>query len=114
MIKVGPLFGAPATVAVERVAPSAVPWLQLRTGTRRVFPVMATPTGTPTLSPPTTTGGGFPTITGAASHTVHGDDKHVAFSTTDQAPGPGEAHVYRVNATQEGVVFGGYTIVLLG
>jgi hypothetical protein len=45
---------------------------------------------------------------------VHGDDKHVAFSTTDQAPGPGEAHVYRVSATQQGVVFGGYTIVLMG
>jgi hypothetical protein len=114
LIKVGPLFGAPATVAVERVAPSTVPWLQLRTGTRGVFPVMATPTGTPTLSPPTTTGGGFPTMAGAANHIVHGDDKQVAFSTTDQAPGPGEAHVYRVNATQEGVVFGGYTIVLLG
>lgn len=114
LIKVGPLFGAPATVAVERVAPSTVPWLQLRTGTRGVFPVMATPTGTPTLSPPTTTGGGFPTTGGAASHTVQGDDKHVAFSTTDQAPGPGEAHVYRVNAAQGGVVFGGYTIVLLG
>ena len=52
LIKVGPLFGAPATVAVERVAPSTVPWLQLRTGTRGVFPVMATPTGTPALSPP--------------------------------------------------------------
>jgi hypothetical protein len=114
LIKVGPLFGAPATVAVERVAPSAVPWLQLRTGTRGVFPAMATPTGMPALSPPTTTGGGFPTTGGAARHTVHGDDKHVAFSTTDQAPGPGEAHVYRVNATQDGVVFGGYTIVLLG
>jgi hypothetical protein len=114
LIKVGPLFGAPATVAIERVAPSTVPWLQLRTGTRGVFPVMAPPTGTPTLSPPTTTGGGFPTTGGAASHTVHGDDKHVAFSTTDQAPGPGEAHVYRVNAAQKGVVFGGYTIVLLG
>jgi hypothetical protein len=114
LIKVGPLFGAPATVAVERAAPSAVPWLQLRTGTRGLFPAMATPTGTPTLSPPTTTGGGFPSEGGAASHTVHGDDKHVAFFTTDQAPGAGQAHVYRVSATQQGVVFGGYTIVLLG
>jgi hypothetical protein len=75
---------------------------------------MATPTGTPTLSPPTTTGGGFPSEGGAASQTVHGDDKQVAFFTTDQAPGAGEAHVYRVSATQKGVVFGGYTIVLLG
>jgi hypothetical protein len=60
-------------------------------------------------------GGGFPTGgDAAASHRVHDDDKHVAFSTTDQAPGPGEAHVYRVSATQQGVVFGGYTIVLMG
>jgi hypothetical protein len=114
LIKVGPLFGAPATVAVERVAPNAVPWLQLHTGRRGGFPVMAPPTGVPTLSPPTTTGGGFPSTGGAASHQVHGDDKHVAFSTTDDAPGPGEAHVYRVSATQAGTVFGGYTIVLLG
>ncbi|HEY1415955.1 MAG TPA: hypothetical protein VGF42_08730 [Caulobacteraceae bacterium] len=115
LIKVGALYGAPATVAVERVAPNAVPWLQQRTGQRGVFPVMAPPTGTPTLSPPTTAGGGFPTGgDAAASHRVHGDDKQVAFSTTDQAPGPGEAHVYRVSATQQGVVFGGYTIVLMG
>ena len=91
------------------------PPLQQRTGQRGVFPVMAPPTGTPTLSPPTTAGGGFPTGgDAAASHRVHGDDKHVAFSTTDQAPSPGEAHVYRVSATQQGVVFGGYTIVLMG
>ena len=114
LIKVGPLFGAPATVAVERVAPSAVPWLQLHTGQRGVFPVMAPPTGVPTLSPPTTNAGGFPTAGGAASQTVHGDDMHVAFATTDAAPGPGEAHVYRVSAAQAGTVFGGYTIVLLG
>jgi hypothetical protein len=115
LIKVGALYGAPATVAVERVAPNALPWLQQRTGQRGVFPVMAPPTGTPTLSPPTTAGGGFPTGgDAAASHRVHGDDKHVAFSTTDQGPGPGEAHVYRVSATQQGVVFGGYTIVLMG
>ncbi len=114
LIKVGPLFGAPATVAVERVPPSTVPWLQLRTQQRGVFPVMATPTGTPLLSPPTTTGGGFPSAGGAASQTIHGDDKHVAFSTTDHPPRPGEAHVYRVNASQGGVVFGGYTVVLLG
>ena len=113
LIKVGALFGAPATVGVERVAPSAVPWLQQRTGTRGVFPAMATPTGTPTLSPPTTAGGGYGGG-GAASHTVHGDDKQVAFSTSDQAPGPGEAHVYRVSASQNGVVFGGYTIVVMG
>jgi hypothetical protein len=114
LIKVGPLFGAPATVAVQRIAPAAVPWLQLHTGQRGVFPAMAPPTGTPSLSPPTTTAGGFPSTGGAATQHVHGDEQHVAFTTTDAAPGPGEAHTYRVTATQAGTVFGGYTVVLLG
>jgi hypothetical protein len=92
LLKVGPLYGAPAHVAVERVAPSAVPWLQLQTGQRGVFPPMAPPTGAPTLSPPSTAGGGFPTTGGAALQNVHGDDQHVAFNTTDQAPGPGEVN----------------------
>ncbi len=114
LIKVGPLYGAPATVTVERTAPSTVPWLQLRTGRRGVFPAMAPPTGAPTLSPGAPPGGGFPTTGGGATQHVHGDDQHVAFSTTDAAPGPGEAHVYRVSAQQGGVTFGGYTVVLLG
>jgi hypothetical protein len=114
LIKVGPLFGAPATVAVQRVAPTTIPWLQLHTGQRGVFPAMATPTGVATLSPPTATAGGFPTGGGAADQQVRGDDQHVAFTTTDVAPGPGEAHSYRVSATQGSTVFGGYTIVLLG
>jgi hypothetical protein len=114
LLKVGPLYGAPARVAVERVSPNAVPWLQLHTGKRGVFPAMAAPTGVPTLSPPTATGGGFPATGGAAQHDVHSDDQHVAFSTSDEAPGPGEAHVYRVSATQAGAVFGGYTVVILG
>jgi hypothetical protein len=114
LIKVGPLFGAPATVAVQRVAPTTIPWLQLHTGQRGVFPTMATPTGVPTLSPPTTTAGGFPTGGGAAQQQVHGDDQHVAFTTTDAAPGPGEAHTYRITANQDGTVFGGYTVILIG
>src|SRR5207248_10157474 len=114
VIKVGPLFGAPATVTVQRIAPTTVPWLQLHTGQRGLFPAMAAPTGVPTLSPPTGTAGGFPTAGGAATQDVHGDDQHVAFTTTDAAPGPGEAHAYRVTAAQAGTVFGGYTVILLG
>lgn len=114
LLKVGPLYGAPARVSVARVSPTTVPWLQLHTGTRGVFPTMAVPTGVPTLSPPTTLGGGFPTTGGGAQHDVVGDDQHVAFNTSDNAPGPGEAHVYRVSATQDGAIFGGYTVVLLG
>ena len=114
LIKVGPLYGAPATVKVERTAPSAVPWLQLRTGQRGVFPAMAPPTGAPALSAGAGPGGGFPTTGGGATQQVHGDDQHVAFTTTDAPPGPGEAHVYRVSASQGGATFGGYTVVLLG
>jgi hypothetical protein len=115
LIRVGPLFGAPATVDVQRVSPNSVPWLQLRSGKRGVFPAMAPPTGVPTLSPPTTGAVGFPTsAAGATTQVVHGDDKHVAFSTTDASPAAGEAHVYRVSASQAGTLFGGYTIVVLG
>ncbi len=114
LLKVGPLFGAPATVHVERVAPNGVPWLQLHSGQRGVFPAMAPPTGVPSLSPPTTVGGGFPSTGGAAQQQVIGDDQHVAFSTSDTRPGPGEAHVYRVSAKQDGAVFGGYTVIILG
>jgi hypothetical protein len=45
---------------------------------------------------------------------VNGDDQHVAFTTSDEAPAAGEAHVYRVSAAQDGAVFGGYTIVIMG
>jgi hypothetical protein len=114
LLKVGPLYGAPAKVAVERVSPSAVPWLQLHTGKRGVFPAMAAPTGAPTLSAPTTTGGGFSVTGSAAQQEVQGDDQHVALTTSDDPPGPGEAHVYRVSATQDGAIFGGYTVVILG
>jgi hypothetical protein len=114
LIKVGPLYGAPATVKVDRVSPNVVPWLQLRTGQRGVFPAMAPPTGAPALSAGAGPGGGFPTTGGGTVQQVHTDDQHVAFTTTDAAPGAGEAHVYRVTASQDGAVFGGYTIVLLG
>jgi hypothetical protein len=114
LINVGPLYGAPAQVAVERVSPTSVPWLQLHTGKRGVFPAMAAPTGVPTLSLPATIGGGFPSTGGAAQQQVNGDDQQVALSTSDDPPGPGEAHVYRVSASQAGAVFGGYTVVILG
>jgi hypothetical protein len=113
-LKVGPLYGSPAEVSVERIAPASMPWLQLHTGARGVFPAMATPAGAPSLSAPTTTGGGYPVVPGAATQKVQGDGQNVALSTSDNAPGPGEAHVYRVSATQNGAVFGGYTVVILG
>jgi hypothetical protein len=59
-LKVGALYGAPATVMVERVAPHAVPWLQLHTGERGKFPAHAPPTGIPVLSRSIANGGGYP------------------------------------------------------
>jgi hypothetical protein len=113
-LQVGPLFGEPAEVAVARAAPNEMPWLQLRTGTRGQFPAQAAPTGNVLLGAPTTIGGG-PSATGAATtHQVVGDDQQIIFTTGDATPPPGQAHVYRVTASQQGQVFGGYTIVLLG
>ena len=113
-LQVGPLFGEPAEVAVTRAAPNAMPWLQQRTGTRGQFPAQAAPTGDVLLGAPTTIGGG-PSTTGAApAHQVVGDDQQITFTTGDATPQPGQAHVYRVTASQQGQIFGGYTVVLLG
>ena len=113
-LQVGPLFGEPAEVAVARAAPNEMPWLQLRTGIRGQFPAQAAPTGNVLLGTPTSVGGG-PSTTGAATtHQVVGDDQQITFTTGDALPPPGQAHVYRVTASQQGQVFGGYTIVLLG
>ncbi|MCW2804383.1 MAG: hypothetical protein JWN06_2600 [Propionibacteriaceae bacterium] len=111
---VGPLYGEAAAVSVERAAPHSMPWLQLRTGVRGQFPNQAMPTGDVQLSAPTGLGGGPSTGNAATSHSVVGDDQQVTFSTGDTIPPPGQAHVYRVTATQQGQVFGGYTVVLLG
>jgi len=114
-LKVGPLYGEAAEVNVARAAPHEMPWLQLRTGARGQFPSQAPATGDVLLSAPTTIGGGPSNGGGPASgQQVVGDDQQVAFTTGDDAPAPGEAHVYRVTASQQGQVFGGYTVVLLG
>jgi hypothetical protein len=113
-LKVGPLFGEPAQVRVERAMPQEMPWLQLRTGVRGQFPAQAAPTGDVLLSAPRPIGSGALGGAAAAQHEVVGDDQQIAFTTGDAAPAPGEAHVYRVTASQQGQVFGGYTVVLLG
>jgi hypothetical protein len=113
LLKVGPTFGAPATLNVERVTPTAMPWLQLRTG-RGKFPTQAFPDGTVALSRPGLIGGGVPTGGAASQQHVTGDDAQVAFTTTDTPPAAGEAHVYRISASQGDQLLGGYTIVLLG
>lgn len=50
----------------------------------------------------------------AAGLQAHGGDARIAFATGDDARPPGQAHVYRVTATQQGQLIGGYTVVLLG
>ena len=112
-LRIGPLYGAPATVQVDRTDPTAVPWLQLHTGTRGQFPAAAPPTGQPVLTPPAPIG----SATAGASadrHDVSAEGQQTAFHTTDAPPGAGQANVYRVTATQDGQVFGGYTIVVTG
>jgi hypothetical protein len=113
-LKVGPLYGEPAQVAVERVAPHAMPWLQLHTGVRGQFPSQAAATGEVLLGGPRPIGGGPNFTDQAPQQEVTGDNQQVTFATGDAPPEPGQAHVYRVTATQQGQVFGGYTVVLLG
>ncbi|WP_417564374.1 hypothetical protein [Microbacterium sp.] len=113
-LNVGPLFGEPAEVAVERAAPASMPWLQLRTGVRGMFPAQAPPTGDLVLTAPRPVGAGAGFGGGGATQLVTHDDNQVTFSTGDAPPQPGQAHVYRVTASQQGQVFGGYTVVLLG
>jgi hypothetical protein len=115
-LKVGPLYGEAAQVTVSRAAPHEMPWLQQRTGTRGLFPGQAAPTGVLSLSAATSIGGGPGGTGGTAATTqeVTGDDQQLQLTSTDQHPAPGQAHVYRVTASQQGQVFGGYTVVLLG
>jgi hypothetical protein len=113
-LEVGPLYGEPAQVAIQRAAPHEMPWLQLRTGIRGQFPGQAAPTGVALLTAPRPIGTGAGIDGGATQHEVTDDHQQVAFHTTDQPPAPGEAHLYRVTASQQGQVFGGYTIVMLG
>jgi len=114
LLKVGPLYDAPAQVNVERIEPNNMSWLQLHTGERGKFPASAPPTGVPMLSRPISSGGGFSPSGLATQQHVTGDDQQVAFTTSDEFPGVGQAHVYRVSASQGGVIFGGYTVVVLG
>lgn len=113
-LNVGPLYGAPADVRVERITPANMPWLQLHTGVRGRFPAQAPPTGNVTLSRGASVGGGIPIAGAASTQQVTHDNQQVVFTSTDNQPAPGEAHVYRVTASQRDDVFGGYTVVVLG
>jgi hypothetical protein len=113
-LEVGPLYGEPASVTVQRAAPHDMPWLQLHTGVRGQFPGQAPPTGVALLGAPRPIGTGTGLDGGATQHEVADDHQQVVFHTTDDPPAPGQAHVYRVTASQQNQVFGGYTVVMLG
>jgi hypothetical protein len=46
--------------------------------------------------------------------TVTAEGQQVALGSSDSLPPPGSAHVSRVTASQNGQVFGGYSVVVLG
>jgi len=106
-LTVGPLFGQPAQVTVTRDQPTSMPWLQLHSMTRGAFPPAAPPSGLVALGAP----GGLLDQTGV---NVTTDGQQVALGSSDSPPAPGSAHLYRVTASQNGQVFGGYSVVVLG
>lgn len=106
-LAVGPLFGQPAQVTVTRDQPTNMPWLQLHAMARGVFPAAAPPTGLVALGTP----GRLLDQTGV---NVTADGQQIALGSSDGPPAPGSAHVYRVTASQNGQVFGGYSVVVLG
>ena len=123
-INVGPLFGAPATVAVARADPATMPWLHLVTMSRTVLPANGTPNGDVGITPPLPAGTPLPNL-GAVPNPrgvgligngsgVNGDGQQVGFVATDGNPGNGNANVYRVSGSQNGNTFGGYTVVVVG
>lgn len=123
-IAVGPVFDGAAVIAVKRTNAGAVPWLHLVTMDRTRTLGTGAPTGDVGLTAPTPAGaplpnlGAVPDPRGAGligdQHVVTGDDQQVGFHATDGNPGAGQAHIYRVTGTQNGGIFGGYTVIVLG
>jgi len=123
-IAVGPLFGGAAAVAVQRADTAAVPWLHLVTMDRTRTLGTGAATGDVGLTAPTPAGAPLPNLGVVAdpraagllgdSHGVTGDGQQVGFHATDDNPGAGQAHVYRVTGEQNGTLFGGYTVIVLG
>jgi hypothetical protein len=104
---VGPLFGQPAQLTVTRAQPTSMPWLQLHSMTRGGFPAPAPASGVVGIGTP----GG---LLDQAAIEVSGEGQQVALGSSDSPPAPGNAYVYRVTASQNGQVFGGYSVVVLG
>ncbi|KAF3930311.1 hypothetical protein ABW19_dt0200982 [Dactylella cylindrospora] len=123
-INVGPLFGQPAQLKVDRANTGTMPWLHLVTMDRNNVPGDGDADGDVGITPPTRNTTGLPNL-GAIGNAraagvigdaqgVTGEDMKVGFVATDSNPGQGKAHVYRVSSSQNGQNVGGYTIVVLG
>ena len=126
-IEIGPMFGQTGTVAVARAETKTMPWLHLVTMKRdpKEIPATGAADGFVGLTAPTSTGRQIaalnnnpdPQGTGQVkeSHAIEAaDDLQVGFIATDANPGNGKANVYRVSGTQNGQLFGGYTVVVMG
>jgi hypothetical protein len=123
-IDVGPMFGGTAQVAVSRADATTMPWLHLVTMSRGATFGTAAPTGDVGITAPVPSGSGVPNLGAvpdpraagliADTQGVVGDGRQIAFYASDANPGAGSSHIYRVTGTQDGTIFGGYTVVLLG
>ncbi|KAK6352721.1 hypothetical protein TWF696_004724 [Orbilia brochopaga] len=123
-INVGPLFGQPGQVKVDRASTGTMPWLHLVTMDRDKVLDDADADGDVGITPPAQANAGLPNL-GAIGNAraagiigdaqgVAGDDMKVGFVATDSNPGQGKAHIYRISSTQNGQNVGGYTVVVLG
>jgi hypothetical protein len=123
-LDVGPLFGGTAELQVARTDTATMPWLHLVTNDRAVVPGTGAATGDVGITPARPAGTDIPDLgavpdpraAGLMGDTqgVTADGQQVAVHATDSDPGQGNAHVYRVSGHQDGSIFGGYTVVVLG
>jgi hypothetical protein len=123
-VDVGPLYGGTAELRVARADTATMPWLHLVTNDRHAVPGTGAATGDVGITPAKPTGTGVPDLgavpdpraAGLMGDTqgVTADGQQIAVHATDTDPGPGNAHIYRVSGHQDGSVFGGYTVVVLG
>ncbi len=123
-LHVGPLFGGAAQLQVARADTGTMPWLHLATNDRNTIPATAAATGDVGITPARPVGTDLPDLgavpdpraAGLMGNTqgVTADGQQIAIHATDADPGAGNAHVYRVSGHQDGSIFGGYTVVVLG
>jgi hypothetical protein len=120
-LNVGPLFSQSVKVEVAQAGTETMPWLHLATNSRTVIPQNVESTGDVGITKAVPLGADLPNLIvdpGAMSisdsQEVIGDDQKIGFVTRDPFVGHGFAHVYRITASQNDRVVGGYTVVLLG